>query len=140
MKNSWSNLFRRLAALGGVSIATVWSSAMCYAVQLAFDSADDPVYADGWQGITHAGTADGGVQLTTGDNGGFGFTAWNFDSAYVSAGGFNYGNYADLTIKDIVPAGGPFNNIGKAWRLASNPTSGTNRAGRGFSPLRKKET
>src|ERR1700752_215628 len=116
MKNTWRDFLRRIVAVSGATVATAWSSAMCYAVQLAFDSADDPVYADGWQGITHAGTAGGGAQLTTGDNGGFGFTAWNFDSAYVSGTGFNYGNYADLTIKDIDPGGGPFNNIGKAWR------------------------
>src|SRR5262245_142524 len=140
MKNSWRHFLRSVATVSGATIATAWSSAMCYAVQLAFDSADDPVYADGWQGITHAGTDGGGVQLTTGDNGGFGFTAWNFESAYVSSGGFNYGNYSYFDIKDIVPAGGPFNNIGKSWRLASNPTSGTNRAGRGFSPLQIGQT
>ena len=136
MKNTWRQLFRRLAAGCTAIGATVWSSAMCYAVQLAFDSADDSVYADGWQGITN--DVDGNP-LTTGDNGGFGFTAWNFDSGYVAIDGMHYGNYADLTIKDIHP-GGDFNNIGKAWRQANSPTSGTNRAGRGFSPLQIGQT
>ena len=49
--------------------ATAFSSAMCYAINAA-DNASDPVYADGWQ---------------AGDNGGTGFTAWNFDTDTVFA-------------------------------------------------------
>ena len=40
------------------------ASAAAYAGN-AFDNASDPVYADGWQ---------------AGDNGGFGFTAWDFST------------------------------------------------------------
>ena len=81
MRNSWRNYFRRLAVACAAVGSAVWTSAVCYAVQLAFDTADDPVYADGWQGITNDVN---GNQLTAGDNGGFGFTAWNFDSGYVA--------------------------------------------------------
>ena len=63
MKKSWSHYFRRIAAVCAVSGATAWSSAMCYAVQLAYDDASDSVYADGWQ---------------AGDNGGSGFEPWDF--------------------------------------------------------------
>lgn len=134
MKNSWIRTFRRLAATCAVAGSAAYSSAVCYAA-IALDNASDPVYADGWQGTTHDAA---GNQLTAGDNGGFGFTAWNFDSGYVASGnygkpfGYHYGNYADLTIKDI-HAGGGFNNIGQSWRLGLGPNSGTNRAGRGFS-------
>jgi len=138
MKKSWGQFFRRVATACLVTVAGsgAWHSATCYAAA-AFDSASDPAYADGWQGETHAGTAGGGALLTTGDNGGFGFTPWNFDSAYVASGnyakpfGYNYGNYT-AGINDIHPGGG-FNSIGQAWRMGLNPTSGVNRAGRGFS-------
>jgi hypothetical protein len=119
-----------------VSIA--WSSALCYA-QLAFDSASDPVYADGWQ---------------AGDNGGFGFTPWNFDSAYywpvANGGDGNWYPYNGVfhAIDDGMRAGthysNPFNNIGRAWAIGSvdylHEPSGEirgsfPRAGRGFAPL-----
>src|SRR5687767_12973278 len=69
MRNSWRHFFRRVATVTLICGSLVWSSAMCHA-QNAFDSASDPVYADGWQ---------------AGDNGGTGFTPWNFDSAYYWA-------------------------------------------------------
>jgi hypothetical protein len=120
-----------------------WSSALCYA-QIALDTASDPVYADGWQ---------------AGDNGGFGFTPWNFDSAYywaVANGGdgmlYPYnGNFH--AIDDGLKAGthysNPFNNIGRAWTVGSieyfhEPSGDTRRsfprAGRGFAPLQIGQT
>ena len=66
MKNSWTNFFSRLARTGAFLGATAMSSAMCYAYS-AYDNAGDPAYTDGWQ---------------AGDNGGFGFTPWNFDGTY----------------------------------------------------------
>ncbi len=82
--------------------------------------------------------------LTPGDNGGFGFTPWNFDSAYIASGnyakplGYNYGNYA-AGVNDIV-TDGAFNALGQAWRMGLNPNSGVNRAGRGFAPLQIGQT
>src|SRR6185295_13678125 len=120
MKNFWSKTFRRLAAGAIVAGATALSSAAAYAAS-AFDSANDPVYADGWQGDTHDGV---GNLLTTGDNGGFGFTKWNFDGSYwwYYNGVFYMYNPGLTKIDDGLQAGtqfsNPFNNIGKAWDSA----------------------
>jgi hypothetical protein len=143
MTNSWRHFFRRMAKVLVVSGSMAWSSALCYA-QIAFDSASDPVYADGWQ---------------AGDNGGFGFTPWNFDSAYywaVANGGdgmwYPY-NGAFHEIDDGLKAGtqfsNPYNNIGRAWAVGSvaylHEPSGEMRnsfprAGRGFAPLQIGQT
>src|SRR6187402_648877 len=92
MKNFWTKTLRCLAAGTIVAGATAFSSAQSYAAT-AYDDASDPAYANGWQGQTHN---DFGVQLTAGDNGGFGFTQWNFDSSYWWYGDpnrvFNYAN------------------------------------------------
>jgi hypothetical protein len=109
MKNSWIQTFRRLAAATVVAGTTMYSSAMCYAN--AFDSATDPVYADGWQ---------------AGDNGGSGFTPWNFDS--------DPGTVGTHTI-DTTSA---FDALKPAWRLANDPD--ITRAGRGFAPLQVGQT
>ena len=54
MKKSWGPFFRRVAVACSLLIAggSAWHSAVCYAAA-AFDNASDPVYADGWQGLTH---------------------------------------------------------------------------------------
>lgn len=114
MKNSRDRTFRHLA-IGGAMFGTVtFSSAVGFASIIAFDSASDPVYADGWQ---------------AGDNGGTGFTPWNFDTD------FGLGIHS---IDDGLQSGGvdssPFNAIGTAWRLAV-PDGELPRAGRGFAPL-----
>jgi hypothetical protein len=143
MKNSWTKTFRRLAAATVVAGTTALSTAMCYA-QLAFDSASDPVYNNGWQ---------------AGDNGGFGFTPWNFDSAYywpVASGGdgmwYPYnGNFhaIDDGLRTGTHYSNPFNNIGRAWDIGSiqylHTPSGEMRgsfprAGRGFAPLQIGQT
>jgi hypothetical protein len=121
MKNSWTQTFRRLASLCVVAGSTAFSSAACYAIH-AFDSAADPVYADGWQ---------------AGDNGGTGFTPWNFDTdTFTMVPGLHL-------IDDGLQAGGPtsspFNAIGRAWRM-SIPPDGLPRAGRGFAPLQIGQT
>jgi hypothetical protein len=143
MRNSWRRFFRRVATVTLFCGSLAWSSAMCHA-QIAFDSASDPIYADGWQ---------------AGDNGGFGFTPWNFDSAYhwpVANGGdgmwypYNSNFHA---IDDGLKAGthysNPFNNIGKAWAIGSiqyfhEPSGETRgsfpRVGRGFDPLQIGQT
>jgi len=47
---------------------------------LAMDSAADPAYSDGWQGVKGAVPAETGM-----DNGGTGFLEWNFDDTYWEA-------------------------------------------------------
>ena len=111
MKDSWRGLFRRLAATSFVCSSMAWSSAMCYAAQLAFDSASDTVYADGWQ---------------AGDNGGTGFLPWNFDNDPGAVG------------THTVDSTSPFNDLGTAWRIAVDPD--LTRAGRGFAHLQPGQT
>ncbi len=123
MKNSWRQLFRRLAAGCAISGATAWSSAMCYAVQLAYDDASHSVYDDGWQ---------------HGDDGGTGiFGAWNFDGTYTTMPNPNPppDNIADPNPGDQqamdnglmagVTGSSPYNNLGRAWTVfnpdAPNP-------------------
>src|SRR5687768_10785224 len=89
MKNSWTRTFRRLAAATVVAGSASFSSAMCYA-QIAFDSATDPVYADGWQ---------------AGDNGGTGFGPWDFTGTYNSPVG------------QAMDSSSPYNQLGTAWTL-----------------------
>jgi hypothetical protein len=100
---------------------------VCYA-QNSYDDANDPLYADGWQ---------------AGDNGGTGFTPWNFDSSYfwpVDGNWYPYAHADFHAIDDGLQNGthysNPFNNLGRAWAMGTSPDNdGTVRAGRGFSPL-----
>jgi hypothetical protein len=114
MRHSWTGFFRRLAATFMVCGVTAWTSAMCYA-QSAADSAADPVYADGWQ---------------AGDNGGSGFTPWNFDTDTI---------FMVTPGIQTIDSTSPFNQIGTAWTIA-NPTGGLPRAGRGFPALEVGQT
>jgi hypothetical protein len=115
-----------------VASSAAWTSAVCYALSAA-DNASDPVYADGWQ---------------AGDNGGFGFTPWNFDSAYVYNGiHYNYAYTGIKAIDDGLQGGthfsNPFNNIGRAWTIATGPEvpdDGAPHIGRGFDPLQVGQT
>jgi hypothetical protein len=130
MKNTWRHFFRRLAVMGGASVATAWSSAICYAVQLAYDTADDPVYDsmhDGWQ---------------AGDNGGTGFTPWNFDAGYFFNGTlYSYAHPGFHEIDDGAKVSNPFNDIGRAWAVGSPADSdGAPRYGRGFPALQVGQT
>src|SRR4029077_17204332 len=121
--------------------AAAWSPTVCHAVQLAFDSASDPAYADGWQGATTDDTT--GDPLTTGDNGGFGFEPWSFDTDTI----FQVlpGIQAiDNGLKSGGANSSPFNDIGKAWRMADpavvGGVGGLPRAGRGFPALQPGQT
>jgi hypothetical protein len=143
MKNTWRHYFRRIAAACAVSSTMAWSSAVCYAVQLAYDVADDPIYADGWQ---------------EGDDGGSGsFGPWRFNGTYTAVtGGGAVQNPADqLAIDDGLgtetQTSNPLNNIGRAWTIhnpkgsASGPSNGPvgtdiARAGRSFAPLQPGQT
>jgi hypothetical protein len=141
MKNSWTRTFRRLAAGVAIGSATAFASAMCYA-QSAYDDASDGAYADGWQ---------------AGDNGGFGFTPWNFDAGYIYQGtNYTYASAGFKAIDDGLQSGtqlsNPHNSIGRAWTIGSNPNlatpedpndstdDGAPHVGRGFSPLEINQT
>jgi hypothetical protein len=119
-----------LAAGAMIAGSVALSSAMCYA-QSAYDDASDPSYADGWQ---------------AGDNGGTGFTPWNWDAGYI----FNGTNYTYSTplyaqIDDGLQGGtqfsNPHNSIGRSWAMGASPSdTGAIHIGRGFSPLKVGQT
>src|SRR5262247_1048900 len=95
MKNYWSKTFRQLAATCMVAGSTAFTSAACYAAA-AMDNASDPVYADGWQ---------------AGDNGGSGFTPWNFDAGYIFNGtNYTYASPLYAQIDDGMQSGSQFSN------------------------------
>jgi hypothetical protein len=81
---------------------------------IAADAATDPAYDDGWD---------------PGDNGGFGFDAWNFDGTYSSP------------IQHAMDDGSAVHNqLGRAWTIYNPdapPSTGTDisSAGRGFPVL-----
>ena len=87
MKNFWIKTFRRLAVASVVAGSSMYCSAMCYAN--AFDTATDPVYADGWQ---------------AGDNGGTGFGPWSFNGTDATPAG----TYQGMTSGS---------SLGTAWTL-----------------------
>ncbi len=130
MKNTWRQLFRRLAAASMVSCSMAWSSAMCYARD-AYDDASHSVYDDGWQ---------------AGDNGGSGFTPWDFDATVYYNGILYTPAFPGIrAIDDGAKSGtqfsNPHNTIGRAWVAAEEPESDVAvQAGRGFSPLQIGET
>src|SRR6476620_3508806 len=90
MRNSWIQTFRRLAAATIVAGSSLFYSAMCYAN--ALDVATNPAYADGWQ---------------AGDNGGFGFGPWSFNSTDPTPAGTYQG----------MSSSSP---IGTSWTLATH--------------------
>jgi hypothetical protein len=126
MRISWNSFLRRVAQLCFVGVATAWSSAMCYA-QIAADNAGNPAYADGWQGTT-TDHMTGAVE-TIGDNGGFGFTPWNFDNDFI----FHVEGILDM---NRPPTQSQYNHLGPAWRMGLNVLSEGKdivRAGRGLA-------
>jgi hypothetical protein len=90
MKTSWRRFFRRMWSVLFVGGAAAWSSAVCYAAQLAADNATNAPYADGWQ---------------AGDNGGFGFGPWDFTGTYNTP----VGQTMDIFSHP--------NDLGRAWTL-----------------------
>ncbi|HEY7091145.1 MAG TPA: PEP-CTERM sorting domain-containing protein [Tepidisphaeraceae bacterium] len=129
-RTNWRRKFRRRAAACAIGGGAALVSAASYA-QTAFDNASDPVYNDGWQ---------------AGDNGGFGFTPWNFDAGYVFQGTlFPYAHPGFKAIDDGLHNGtqysNPFNNIGRAWDIGATPSDdGSNHVGRGFPALQIGQT
>jgi hypothetical protein len=109
--------------------ASVWvfagamasASAACQA-QIAFDIADDAVYANGWQ---------------DGDDGGIGsFGPWSFDGTGPSA----VQQWMDDGLKTGAAGSSAFNNVGKSWALF-NPAAGDfAHAGRRLGPLQVGQT
>jgi len=65
--------FGRLTLLLSAGVA-LWPAGDCRADVVAADSASDPAYSDGWQGINPVVPAEMGM-----DNGGFGFMPWDFE-------------------------------------------------------------
>jgi hypothetical protein len=115
MKNTWTRTFRRLAAACAIGGATMFSSAMSYAATIAFDTATDAAYDDGWQ---------------AGDNGGIGWGAWDFTGTYNTP----VGQTMDIFSHP--------NDLGRAWTLFNadappGPGTGTDiaQAGRSIGPL-----
>jgi hypothetical protein len=144
MKDSWRSFCRRLAVTTVVSGSVAWSSAMCYATQLAFDSTDDPVYADGWQG-SRTNNTTGLPEGPVGDNGGFGFEPWNFDTDwwfYTSDGIHGIDDGLKAGTDSGTDSSSTYNDLGKAWRIAHPATGdeGLPRAGRGFPTLQPGQT
>ena len=147
MKDTWRQLFRRLAAGCVVFGSLAWSSAMSYAVQLAYDTASNPAYlADDSNSGNDGNPANNTNGWQAGDNGGFGFTPWNFDAGYWYQGTVTqYANPGFHAIDDGLQAGthysNPFNNIGKSWDVGSPVGSGgAPRYGRGFPALQVGQT
>src|SRR5262245_16127911 len=104
MKNFWIKTFRRLAVTSAVLVSSTFYSAMCYAN--AFDTATDPVYADGWQ---------------SGDNGGTGFGPWSFNGTDATPAG----TYQGITSSS---------SIGTAWTLFTHSNNtGLANAGRAIA-------
>jgi hypothetical protein len=108
---------------------------MCYAMQVAFDSGSDPVYATGW---------------LAGQDGGFGFGPWNFDGTYNTLppaqqamdDGLGTGVQGSSTFNDVGRAWTMYNPLGRA-QVPSNGGSGTDiaRSGRALdSPLQVGQT
>jgi hypothetical protein len=93
---------------------------------LAADNASDPAYADGWQGTITNNTT--GAVEAVGDNGGFGFEPWNFDTDWL----FNPDPVEGLQTIDTAS---PYNQLGAAWTMSKPDPSSIPRAGRGFAPL-----
>ena len=83
---------------------------------LAMDSAADPAYADGWQGIKGAVPAE-----TGNDNGGTGFLEWNFDDTYWEADSSPY------PTPHFIDKGSSFNDLGESAFAITNGNVAFNR-------------
>jgi hypothetical protein len=90
MRSNWTRTFRRLAAGCAIGGATMFASAMSYAATIAFDTATDAAYDDGWQ---------------AGDNGGFGFGPWDFSGTY------------NTPVQQTMDIFSHPNDLGRAWTL-----------------------
>jgi hypothetical protein len=94
----------------------------------AYDDASDPVYADGWD---------------IGDNGGTGFTGWNFDGTSEEE---PVQRRIDEGLKTGALGSSVYNDIGRAWSVYNAVEEGfggrrdISRAGRGFAPLQVGQT
>jgi hypothetical protein len=115
------NFYRRAVSACVFAGAMAWASAACHA-QIAFDTADDAVYANGWQ---------------EGDDGGIGsFGPWSFDGTGPSA----VQQRMDDGLKSGAVGSSAFNNLGKSWSLY-NPAAGDfAHAGRRLGPLQVGQT
>ena len=139
MKTSWRTTFRRLAAGCAVTGAMAWSSAMCYAVQVAHDIATNDAYKDNDSNNTNdSNPANNTNGWAEGDNGGTGFEPWNFDTDFLPVGG----EAAQHRMDGPPAATSPFNQLGRAWAMMNRQTQSGDvaRSGRGFDPLQVGQT
>ena len=105
------------AAACAVSGATTMLTGVCSAQFIAADYATNSTYTGGW---------------SSGQNGGFGFSPWNFAGTSGSA------------VQQRMSGSSSFNALGQAWTLF-NPLGATNgtdlaNAGRGFAALQVGQT
>jgi hypothetical protein len=105
----------RLALPGALAIVLGLARA-AEAQVLAMDSAADPAYSDGWQGIKGAVPAETGM-----DNGGTGFLEWNFDDTFWEAESSPY------STPHFIDKGSTFNNLGSPAFAITNGNVAFNR-------------
>jgi hypothetical protein len=115
MNGASSRVGNRLALLGGLAIVLGLARAADAQV-LAMDSAADPAYSDGWQGIKGAVPAETGM-----DNGGTGFLEWNFDDTYWEADSSPY------PTPHFIDKGSSFNDLGESAFAITNGNVAFNR-------------
>jgi hypothetical protein len=153
MKDSWRYYFQKVAAVCLVSCATAWSSAMCYAVQLAYDDATNAAYQiDDANNGNDGNSANNTNGWRAGDNGGFGFGPWDFSGTSLDLV-YNAGptQSIDDGLKTDTQTSSTFNDIGRAWTMYNpsgrprgnaNGATGTDiaRSGRSFAPLQVGQT
>ncbi len=121
MFDTGKDFFRVLTSGCLIAVLIGWVSAACHA-QVAFDTADDVVYGNGWQ---------------EGDDGGIGsFGPWSFDGTGPSS--------VQQRIDDGLQSGAvgssTFNNLGAAWALFNPTSSDFAHAGRRLGPLQVGQT
>jgi hypothetical protein len=121
MFDTGKDFFRLITSAGLIAGVIGWSAAACHA-QVAFDTADDAVYSNGWQ---------------EGDDGGIGsFGPWNFDGTSPSA----VQQRIDDGLKSGAVGSSTFNNLGAAWTLFNPTSSDFAHAGRRLGPLQVGQT
>ena len=124
MRSLFSVNAQNLAAVGAVASATALFNGYCCAQTIvAADYATNAAYAAGW---------------SAGQNGGYGFTAWNFDG---TSGG------APIEQGMTFDHSSPSDALGTAWTLFNPPGPSPNpgygwlsEAGRGFAALQPYQT
>jgi hypothetical protein len=118
-----------------------WSSAMCYAVQVAYDVATNDAYKDDDGTANDANPANNTNGWKPGDNGGTGFGAWDFNGTYNPSGP-NPGaqQKMDDGLKSGSATSSPFNDIQRSWTIFRPPGDSISQAGRSIPTLQVGQT